>query len=189
VTNELTPLVQALTAAARGVGDGEPQTRLAVMVTVVATGVTVRFEGETAASGRVYVATAGGLSVGDRVVMLRVGRTYVCVGVLGASTPLVQATMLGAWSHYDARTVRYWRDSDGMVHMVGLAKNGAGNICQLPTGFRPIPVGVSGNNHHFPVAANNAFGSVGVTDDGYVALLAGSNIWVDLSSIHFPAGA
>lgn len=76
----LAPLVEALAGTkTRGLG----QTRLATVTTVDASagGVFVRFDGETTASPRAYRRLGSyTATVGHRVLMIRVGSTWVVVG-------------------------------------------------------------------------------------------------------------
>lgn len=80
----LTPLVEALAGSkSRGIG----HTRLATVTTVDASqgGVFVRFDGETAASPRAYRRLGSyTATVGHRVLMIRVGSTWVVVGNITA---------------------------------------------------------------------------------------------------------
>lgn len=75
----LAPLVLAL-AGTKGRGMGH--TRLATVTTVDATqGIFVRFDGETTASPRGYRRLASyTAAVGHRVIMIRVGSTWVVLG-------------------------------------------------------------------------------------------------------------
>lgn len=57
----------------------EAPTRMAVVTAVSVSGTTVQFDGEISASQRLYRAAAP-CNVGDRVVMLRVGSTWVIAG-------------------------------------------------------------------------------------------------------------
>jgi hypothetical protein len=94
----------------------------------------------------------------------------------------------GTWVAYDARAPAFWRDTEGIVHLEGLAKSGAigTEIFVLPDGFRPINdpqnVGLV-----FPVVSNSAFGMIQVFRDGRVYAGAGSSLWITLYGIYFRA--
>jgi hypothetical protein len=98
---------------------------------------------------------------------------------------------VNGWVDYDGRTVQY-RRTDGWVRFRGLMKNGTVgvNAFTLPAGYRPeFRGGVTGGMHHFPVAANAAFGLILVQNDGQVIFANGSNGWVDLSTVTYEADA
>lgn len=73
------PLVEALRGAAAP--SGPPSARLATVTAFGGSGVTVRFDGESVASSRPYRTTAS-VRVGQRVLMIRVGQSYVCTGAV-----------------------------------------------------------------------------------------------------------
>jgi hypothetical protein len=83
----LDPMLEALRYAANP--PGVPMTKLATVTGIVASGVQLRFDGETSTSARTYRA-AGGCRVGDRVLCTRVGSAWVVVGAVGvaAEVPL-----------------------------------------------------------------------------------------------------
>lgn len=96
----------------------------------------------------------------------------------------------GAWVNYDSltgRLVRFCR-RDGITFLGGLAKSGSGVIFYLPAGYRTKDTGAGGNDMLLPVVANTAAGGVWTNgSDGAVTFGFGSNAWVDLSAIRFPA--
>lgn len=91
--DNLAPLLQALSEAAERYSDTRP-TRLATVMTANAatttSGVTVavRFDGETATAGKAYLCLATYTpTAGDRVILLRVGASYVAIGSVSRPTP------------------------------------------------------------------------------------------------------
>lgn len=91
-----------------------------------------------------------------------------------------------SWVNLDARTLQYMRDSAGWVHWRGIVTGGTvGTITNVPVGFRCEPRVPA--EHHFPVAANSAFGVVTTWNNGDIAFIAGSNAWVDLSTVTYKA--
>lgn len=81
----LAPLLDALAEAANRGADVRP-TRLGRVAAVGAATVSVQLDGELAPSGRTYPRLAGyAPTVGDRVLLLRVGSTYVAVGAVAAA--------------------------------------------------------------------------------------------------------
>ncbi len=101
------------------------------------------------------------------------------VHVVGAGG---EPAFAGAWVNFDARVVCFWRAGD-MVHLRGLAAGGVVGtaIFTLPVGYRPS---VAGSVLH-PVISNGALGGVVVDSAGVVTLLVGSNVYADLSPVHF----
>jgi len=55
-----------------------------------------------------------------------------------------QPAFAGAWVNFDGapqgtrRSVGFWKDALGMVHLEGLCKDGSGAIFTLPDGYRPL---------------------------------------------------
>lgn len=95
--------------------------------------------------------------------------------------------LTGGWTNYGGEysPAAYFRDSNGIVHLRGLIRNGSGNILTLPVGYRPafreirvVLVGTTGNS----------VGRVDILADGTVTFIAGSNSWVSLDGITFRAG-
>ena len=88
----------------------------------------------------------------------------------------------GTWANFDARVVCFWRDG-AMVHLRGLAAGGVVGtaIFTLPVGYRPSVAGAVFQ----PVISNGALGGVVVDSAGVVTLLIGSNVYADLSPVHF----
>jgi hypothetical protein len=92
------------------------------------------------------------------------------------------------WTHYDQRTARF-RKINGIVYLGGIVKSGTVgpnfSIFTLPVGFRPTNRNFIDNN--YACISNGAFGSLGVSGNGAVALESGSNIYADLCCASFPA--
>jgi hypothetical protein len=102
-------------------------------------------------------------------------------------TDWIDATLLNGWLNYDIRTAQY-RRLNGIVYCQGIVKSGlySVDIFQLPLGFRPKPR--TGAERHFPIVASDAFGFIRVwSSTGGVQFGAGSNGYVDLSTVIFPA--
>ena len=75
-------------------------TRLATITAVTATTISVQFDGETSASTKRYRVAGVGGAVGDRVVMLRVGSTWVVANKVqsGPAIETTAANFVGGWS-------------------------------------------------------------------------------------------
>jgi hypothetical protein len=122
--------------------DVNAPTRLATVVTYSATGITVTFDGEASASTRVYKSVLV-VGPGERVVMTRVGSTWVCTGSLASDSGWVNISYNAGWGTYGGAP---WaplrvRKINGLVHMQGMnqAANGSQAVAvgTLPAGFRP----------------------------------------------------
>lgn len=92
------------------------------------------------------------------------------------------ATYQNGWIDSSAsyHGVGYYKDSHGVVHLRGVAKNGTNGtaIFTLPSGYRP------GKGMIFPAASGSAFGYVDIATNGVVAA-TGSNTWFSLDGISF----
>lgn len=101
-------------------------------------------------------------------------------------------TLLNGWTNIDTSLsqISYLKDSNGYVHIKGVAKPGAmnTNVFQLPVGYRPSRTIVAG------VAANtdkdhDVLGRINIGANGNVAILAVAGItitntgWVSLDSL------
>lgn len=98
MTDPLAPLIKALQSA----GETQPgaPTALATITNLSSAGALVLFDGESVASSRRYLITGSGGAVGDRVVMHRVGSTWV-VGAKVQAGPAVEVVAQqynGAWN-------------------------------------------------------------------------------------------
>lgn len=98
-------------------------------------------------------------------------------------------TFQNSWGNYGGQwqTARYMRAADGMVYVQGLVSGGTMNatIFNLPSGYRPTNSGWL----IFPVQTNpNTIGRVNIDGSGNIICETGSNAWVSLSGISFPAG-
>jgi hypothetical protein len=86
--------------------------------------------------------------------------------------------LAGAWANYagNEEVAGYRIDDDGVVHVKGIVKDGAGTVFTLPVGYRPA------KNVRFAVDASSAFGAVVVQGtDGVVSLVVGANTYVSLN--------
>lgn len=102
--------------------------------------------------------------------------TPVVVGG-GGSAPAFQ----GTWANWDTtqyRGARFWKDSDGIVHIEGLVKSGAvpGTIFILPTGYRP------GNALLFATDTNTGHGRFDVATAGNVVAQSGGNGYFSINA-------
>lgn len=153
----------------------------------------VKVEGNTVATPGVICLDNYRPQVNDKVLLLSIGDSGANLVILGrlsatpTATQWITPTLINGWVNYDApshATVQYMRDSEGFVHLKGLAKNGAmpSEIFVLPVGFRPALV------EHFPSYSNGAFGGVRVDNtNGNVRLEQGGNPWFSLAGITFLA--
>lgn len=117
------------------------------------------------------------------------GTAWVTVGSEPSHT-WVAPTFQNSWTNYGGQwqTARYTRTADGIVHVQGLVSSGTmgATIFTLPAGYRPSTTSWL----IFPVQTNpNTIGRVNVTNGGEIICEAGSNSWVSLSGISFPAAA
>lgn len=82
-------------------------------------------------------------------------------------------------------TAQYTKDSDGVVQLKGLVRNGTATagttITTLPAGFRPKARVLLAN------VSNNAIGRVDILPDGRVTINAGVNSWFSLDNVSFVA--
>lgn len=78
----------------------------------------------------------------------------------------------------------YFKDSNGVVHLRGVVKNGTIDmaIFTLPAGYRP-----EYEEMHIVLTFNNVAGRVDVFTSGEVVLKVGSTTWVCLDGITFRA--
>lgn len=109
----------------------------------------------------------------------------------------ITPTLLNGWLHYDSglatggtgRTVQYTKISTGEVIWRGIARSGvtAGNtvIAPVSSGYRCASRGFV--EQHFIIASNNSFGVLGVGANGTIVFIAGSNAWIDFSTIRYVA--
>lgn len=188
----LNPLVQALSSMRE---DPTQQTRLATVTQVASSGIYVRFDGETAASERRYQSVGHAAIVGDRVLMLKSGSTWVIVGAIYTGTGWTGLSFATGWSNLGGvnRVCEYQRIGR-WVNLRGhavIAAGGGTTVGTLPTGFRPaanetyaVPVSTAGSTNtirHLYVIAST----------GVLSLAGGMGVgdWISLSSIRFEADA
>ena len=102
-----------------------------------------------------------------------------------SASDIVAPTLTNLWVNGAAGNdpAGYYKDSCGVVHLVGLIKSGTMTAAAftLPVGFRPSGQEV------FSVSSNDAFGDVYVTAAGAVIPTTGSNLFISLSGITFKA--
>jgi hypothetical protein len=102
----------------------------------------------------------------------------------GAGEP----AFMNSWTNYGGSfaPAQFFKDVNGTVHLGGLIKSGANGTRAfvLPAGYAPSA------SRLFPTLANNLLGRIEVQSNGYVIIqvLAGSNAFVSLDGISFPAG-
>lgn len=92
----------------------------------------------------------------------------------------IAPTLLNSWVNFGSthEDVAYCKDSNGMVHIRGLVKNGTvgTNAFVLPAGYRPQ------NDLIFATLSNNAIGRITIDSTGGVELSnIGSNTWYSLN--------
>lgn len=96
-------------------------------------------------------------------------------------------TLLNAWVNYGDgfAAAEYWKDSDNVVHITGLIKDGGvadGTVIfTLPAGFRP------GLKELFPSTLSSGTGRIDVNDNGNVVAKIVSAAYTSLSGISFLA--
>jgi hypothetical protein len=136
----LDPLLEALRAQK---SEAPAWTMLATVTDVASTGVLVQFDGESIASTRRYRYLGPyGPDVGDRVVMLRSGSTWVVSGPVYQSLGWITFPFAAGWGNYGLgyRTCAY-RRIGMIVEVRGLAAYSGGgtstNPGTLPSGYRP----------------------------------------------------
>jgi hypothetical protein len=105
--------------------------------------------------------------------------------VLGAPV-WTSATLLNSWLDYGgSNPTPGYTKLNGVVYLRGTVKSGtttAGTtIFTLPAGYRPA------YNRNFAVVSNGAFGFVNVAASGDVQINVGSNVYLTLDNISFPA--
>ena len=96
-------------------------------------------------------------------------------------------TLLNSWVNYGDgfAAAEYWKDSDNVVHITGLIKDGGvadGTVIfTLPVGFRP------GLKELFPSTLSSGTGRIDVNDNGNVVAKIVSAAYTSLSGISFLA--
>lgn len=107
---------------------------------------------------------------------------------LASGTPATfSPTLQNGWANYgDGFTAaEYWKDSDNVVHVSGLIKDGGTAdgtvIFTLPVGFRP------GLKQLFPSTLSSGIGRIDVNDNGNVVAKIVNATYTSLSGISFRA--
>jgi hypothetical protein len=110
------------------------------------------------------------------------------------SRPLVWTVVTAfanGWGNYGSgfAEAAYAKDASGRVFLRGLIQGGTlgTGAFTLPVGYRYKPLPPSFQYIHMPTIANNVLGGVLVLPSGEVVPYLGSNAWMDLSPVHFPA--
>lgn len=170
----LDPLVGAIRDAKDSRGDGD--TALATVTSKSASGYRVRFDGESIASGRDYLAL-NFANVGDRVLMHRAGSTWVMDGPIATAPAAHQAA--GNYQAALAETPPYIRSAcpavntnasgDATVYYSSAFPNGTSGVsvsqAGAPSVFGNVIVRVYdypfawGFNVHVSIPSNGANGS------------------------------
>lgn len=200
----LDPLLGALAAAREG--DGGELVRLATVTGGTSTTVSVRFDGESVASARAYRKLYAPAFVGDRVVMLRAGTTWVAVaripsGVTNSpDTGWIEMSLQNGWTNLDPSSFdsAAYRRLNGMTILRGMLNGGTRTggtvIANIEAGFRPS-LGGSGQTSHTDVTAGapTADGSsprVNIRENGDIAVnYLPATSWISFTWITFPADA
>lgn len=158
----------------------------------------VMLTGQPTYSARTVVATPGGTGVlsgydllpDGTVTYRQVSGSSVLVALDSVRAPdaTTWVTVSGyanGWSAYDPSYVpsRFVKYGDGLVTLGGMAKGGTSGVAMftLPAGCRPA------KRRAFVTLGNNAYARIDVLASGDVTLNMGSNAWVSLEGIVFPA--
>lgn len=131
----MTDVGSLLLQAMRETAPGEPpSTRIGTIASVTATGATVTFDGEASASSRTYRALCSCI-VGDRVLLLRAGSSWVVVSPI---TTGAQVTVPAFGSFTSAsKAARDGNTVTLFVDVTATAAAAAGAACaQIPLGLR-----------------------------------------------------
>lgn len=113
------------------------------------------------------------------------GHEWKNVGAAG------QPAFQNSWVNYDAAGTGFeeagFCKRGGIVYLKGLVKSGTisttAPIFTLPLGYRPK------NTRLFGTISNSAIGRIDIQPDGDVIPVTGSNAWISLDGISFPAEA
>lgn len=109
------------------------------------------------------------------------------VAEMGLQPKFTAPTLLNSWVNYGSgyAPVGFYRDPLAKIYLRGRIKSGtatAGTVLfTLPSAYRPS------GRLSFSVASNGAFGQVDVLTNGDVTIQVGSNTWLALDGIQFPA--
>lgn len=96
------------------------------------------------------------------------------------------APFVGSWKNFDGPYTKagYFKDSQGIVHLRGLVKDGSINstIFTLPSGYRP-----QYRELHGVCTNNNTIGRLDILTGGEVIATSGSSSWFSLDGVSFRA--
>lgn len=150
---------------------------------------TVTFDGETTETIKTYYAIEYDPQVGDRVVLLRAGRTWVIMGEVGGlgrgpnRVPWIPLPYQNGWEDYETGTKPNYtrgeyRKVGDVVQLRGLLRGGTANpITTLPAGFRP-PADLI-----FCTMSSDAHKRIDVRSDGSIHTRGGIPTWVSVSGV------
>jgi hypothetical protein len=101
----------------------------------------------------------------------------------------IPLTLQNAWTYYEASPYgtygppAFMKDKSGIVRLRGLVKSGAAStaIATLPAQYRPAYAVICS------VLAADAVARIDVFNNGVIQFQSGSNAWVNLWDITFPA--
>lgn len=103
--------------------------------------------------------------------------------------PWISAAFESGWVDFAGTyaPVSYYKDSDGIVHLRGLAKDGTVGsgfcIFTLPEGYRPD------YRRLLTAQSNNAISRIDIRTSGCVEPISGSNVWISLDELSFRAAS
>ena len=137
----------------------------------------------------IYNVTVAGWTGGDHVNTSDRATLKLAAEIPWSTAPVQESwTYPGtenSWVNYGApfSSVRYYKDSNGLVHLGGVAKNGSigYSIMSLPAGYRPAATLC------LPVVSGGTIGVLYVTSAGAVQPIAGASTSFTLDGITFRA--
>jgi hypothetical protein len=133
------------------------------------------------ATGAVQIFAGGG----NRAVEIASDTKIVTIPAGLQQESWTEVAYQNSWVSYGGSfaSAAYMIDTCGFVHLRGVVKSGTPSdvICTLPAGYRPTHL------MWFPIIANDVFGILQVTADGYVSCPGGGNVYVTLEGVTFHA--
>lgn len=149
------------------------QRRKAIVVTTTPLGCTIILGDSGVSVPRVKWATDTIPVEGDLVWVDFLGPDPIIIAKAasqaGPREAAINMTLIGSYTNFGApyEVARYWRDSDGFVHLEGLVArasfSGGTSMFTLPVGYRPI-----GDRYFSVIVANNTTGRIRVAGDGNI---------------------